>query len=399
MEAELDAFLRTGMTDGRAAERYWKAWQEFCQGRIPPLDPLLPGQVTREERVAAAAFVMKHHHELGWDSNKVGVVVARIKEAIAVRGGNPAVWAEVIVRLARKACELTTEQLREKGRDQRSRARFPLTYDFLDVLRPDYWGDVRTGWDKAAMIDKRMAYVAIELGIDRIFRACNLAAAAKGRKDHAIRAADLVFIFGEGEEVREVLTLGETRKRQAGRAGLMGLCITCWTGKTNKGRPEDGVSGGTGKYARQLQKDMWHFCTKAGGAEDGLVFERYAADTGMVKKLTPKMVGAAIKEAAVRLRLDPVNFGNHSLRIAGAGMMEALQEYLSSIEARGSWAPGSRTVREVYTRLARKNAARGPLVAMDGASAGQRERMITPRTLKVAGAVRKAAWRKGAAAV
>jgi hypothetical protein len=257
-------------------------------------------------------------------------------------------------------------------------------------LRPRYWGNGATGWKVKAVVDRRMTYVAVGFMVDRMFRVSNVAAPGSSTAtDHAVRAQDLLFIYHGG---KEVLNLGEARRRTKGRAGLEAINVTAYTSKGNKiGRAEDGLIGGAGVHAQQLLRDMHTFCMHAGGSEIGQLFERCVA--GDTKRLLPSMTAAAIKEAAAGLGLDPAYFGNHSARHCGAGMMTALQEEIRSIEKRGDWVPDSKVAKKVYMRLAMQNASRGPLTALDEAGPAQRKNMIDLKTLRTAVAVRQASRR------
>jgi hypothetical protein len=147
-------------------------WVEFCRQAAPPVDPLLRSGERHRHEAAAAEFIMKRRESSLWDSDKVGVALARLKEAMAFRGGGYVeVWNCTLVRVARKACAPSMEELREKGRAKRSHARLAVTIEFVEWLRPQYWGDGLTGWDIKATVDRRMAYLAVAMGVDRLFRA------------------------------------------------------------------------------------------------------------------------------------------------------------------------------------------------------------------------------------
>jgi hypothetical protein len=380
------AFIRTkGAPSSRSkAARSWDTWVSFCESR-PELNQgtLISGYALGVQREMAVQFIMHIHEEKGMDAGGMGCLLSGVKSETTIRGGDASIWDDRLVQMAKQACALTPEELRVRGRLLQEKRRLPATMEFLTVLRPRYWGDGKTGWSDKETTDRRMTYVGVAFGLDRITRTCSVSMAAKDSLDHSVRAEDMRFIYRGGL----VLTLGQARRRPEGITGLEGISIVAYSSKGNKsGRREESIVGGTGEHAGQLLRDLWAFCMFGGGRENGLVFERRTQDS--VKGLTSQMTGAAIKEAAAALGLDPAYFGNHSLRHAGAGIMVALEEEIRAIKARGGWAPTSNVMERVYARYAQQCAARGPLAAVDDAGPEKRARLVTVANLGTTVAIR-----------
>jgi hypothetical protein len=292
--------------------------------------------------------------------DEVSKIVCGIKFHLQIKGHSIAFWHDGLVSRAINACRLTTEELRERGRNRNrsAGAKLPMPPRFVELLRQERWVSHGDDWVSARALDARMSYLAVSYGYDRMSRISNLAKPdSKDAEDHAIRSCDVYFVLDDGS----VRSASETKGLS--KTDVVYVSATEYTSKTNTtGKAHEAVFGGKSQQEREFVEDMLEWSQRSGFDRHGMFFSRTSC--GSMKRLTAKMVSEAIKHAASTCGFDPSAFGTHSMRHGGCAVMEALNESARVSESRGGWTEHSKTREEVYALVAGVQKTRGPRRAL-----------------------------------
>lgn len=126
-------------------------------------------------------------------------VTAAIRMRFAESLQNTAFLDSAVITTARKACQLTPEELRVK-RDMgvSESVKLPVSQDVLGTMRTRLW--CVDGWTPKDLAS-RMKYIGSMWAFDQAARVSEYTMAEPGAQDHCVRLDDLTFILKVGTSV------------------------------------------------------------------------------------------------------------------------------------------------------------------------------------------------------
>jgi len=288
-------------------ERYIPRWEAYLSekgfGGFSLLENL--GLTTR---LVLLINFMDSENDLGHDYGKaVSAVRCHLRDNLC----ETSCFDHELISTARRALKPSSRVLNER---KKIRARLPTPYEFVLWPRVVYWqqGDV----------DSKMCYLGVAVSYNYGLRSSEYSHDDKLKGEHAVMAKDVFFVYHNGDrlmpwEVTENLITGTvthgTLSIVSSKNITDGVARTLFLSRVSP-------------VESQLLDDILRWCWESKVRMEDMFFSRYKADhrgTVRRKRLIPRMVSVALKEAAVTFGLPAAMFSTHCNRIACASDLAA----------------------------------------------------------------------------
>ena len=197
-KVRLSRFI-AGMVANSTIKRYqsgWAQWKQYVQSTsndTETSDPYLLRAKDDRERACRLGLFLKERYEVkGLRDRAATAVVALIQYHFSVALHPTEFFDSQIVTGVRKACRLSTEEIKIKKMNSNATVKLPVCEDILYMIRDKLFVD--NPWT-AHLLDNRMTYMGAMWGYDVGVRIGEMTAPENGGKDHNIRANKIVFLL------------------------------------------------------------------------------------------------------------------------------------------------------------------------------------------------------------
>ena len=296
-----------GKTTASDYELYLPRWTSFLASREFEGYDLLEG-LSRTTRVVLLINFMDSENCLGHDFGKaMSAIRCHLRNNLQDTG----YFKDELISTARKALKPSSRILSER---RAKRTRLPTPYEFVVWLRAVYWGQ--------GEIEYRMCYLGIAVSYNYGLRASEYTHDSKLKGKHAIMSNDVFFVTSTGDRLRPWEIVAELEIASV----VSGTLSVVSSKNITDGDPRSLFLTRVSPVESQLLDDTLAWCIESKVQPGDIFFSRYKADSrGTIrrKQLIPKMVNAALKEAAVTFGLPPAMFSSHCNRIGCASDLAA----------------------------------------------------------------------------
>jgi integrase len=354
-EAELGKFI-AGMVAYSTVKRYqsgWTQWKQYMQSMsngAEASDPYLLRAKDDRERACRLGLFLKERYEVkGLRDRAATAVVAHIQYHFSIALHPTEIFDSQIIKGVRKACRLSTEEIRIKKMNSNATVKLPVCEDILYIIRDKLFVD--NPWS-ALLLDNRMTYMGAMWGFDVGVRIGEMTAPENGCTDHNIRAGEIVFLLSTPieENGNTVYRLRGGDKRLAGQMSNNVIMCDVQASSHKMGSLKKAKCiGRRSKEESQWLDDLIEWTIKADLIGTDPLFSRPSEHPpGSRKFLTGKMIRTAVKVAVASAGLPPIFFSGHSLRKAMYTHMRAAGCSIDDRRDRGNYAEGSNVGDQVY---------------------------------------------------
>ena len=313
-----------GMVANSTIKRYhsgWAQWKQYVQSTsnsTETSDPYLLRAKDDRERACRLGLFLKERYEVkGLRDRAATAVVAHIQYHFSVALHPTEFFDSQIVTGVRKACRLSTEEIKIKKMNSNATVKLPVCEDILYMIRDKLFVD--NPWT-AHLLDNRMTYMGAMWGYDLGVRIGEMTAPENGGTDHNIRANEIVFLLSVPlvENGNTVYRLRGGDKRLAGQTtSNIIMCDVQASSHKMGSLKKTKCIGRRSKEESQWLDDLIEWNVKADLIGTDPLFSRPSErPPGSRKFLTGKMVRTAVKAAVTSAGLPPIFFSGHSLRKA-----------------------------------------------------------------------------------
>ena len=192
------------------------------------------------------------------------------------------------------------------------RTRLPTPYVFILWLRSMYWQD--------GTIEMMMTYLGIAVSYNYGLRSSEYTHDDANKGEQAIRTGDVFFTGVDGRRYYpwQLSSVTDTEISS-------GMLVNVSSKTLSDGIGRDLFLARGSPVESQLLDDLLHWSRISGIQQTDIFFARYKDDRGRMRKkqLTPKMVSAALKDAAILFGLPSTMFSTHCNRIGCASDLAA----------------------------------------------------------------------------
>ena len=345
-----------GMVADSTIKRYrsgWTQWKEYLRSLSSTedaLDPYLLKAVDDNERACRVGLFLKDRYDVrGLRDRAATGVVAHIRYHFAIALHPTQFFDTQIIAGVRKACRLTTMELRQKKKNIPSTTKLPVCESILYIIREKLFQD--NPWT-AKDLDNRMTYMGAMWGFDVGVRLGEMTAPGKNGTDHNIRANEIVFILStpihdEGGNVFR-LRGGDKRLAKQKLDNVLMCDVQASSHKMGSLQKTKCIGRRSAEESQWLD-DLIQWTVKADLAGSDPLFSRPSeSPPGSRKFLTGKMVRTAIKNAVASVGLPPIFFSDHSLRKAMYTHIRAAGCSVDDRRDRGNYSENSQVGDQVY---------------------------------------------------
>ena len=354
-EAELGSFI-AGMVANSTVKRYqsgWTQWKLYLQSTLcgaNALDPYLIHAKDDRERACRLGLFLKERYEVkGLRDRAATAVVAHIQYHFSIALHPTEFFDAQIIKGVRRACRLTTEEIKTKKMNGNATVKLPVCEDILYIIRDRLF--VNNPWE-ANELDNRMTYMGAMWGYDVGVRIGEMTAPENGCTDHNVRAHEIVFLLSTPiqDDGRTVFRLrGGDKRLDKQKAENIVMCDVQASSHKMGSLKKTKCIGRRSKEESQWLDDLFEWCIKADLTGTDPLFSRPSKrPPGSRKFLTGKMVRTAVKEAVASVGLPQIFFSGHSLRKAMYTHMRAAGCSVDDRRDRGNYAEGSNVGDQVY---------------------------------------------------
>ena len=342
----------------------WEKWQTYLRDRDIK-DPFLD-ECTEIEKVSHLCNFFRVRYEEGKRGKAAYGIGAAIRKFFAVAMRPLCFFDNPITSAARRACRMSTNELRELQRKGGGNDKLPAFMEMIVWIRDNFWEN--KGWHNPE-IDMRMIAIAALTAFDLADRGGEITTVAGAlRENHSIANDQVSFrledpVMIRGVECFAVAAGSEEFRRQVLLSNVASCEIEVSSHKSGPlGSHNKKVIGRTNDRESEFLDDLFEWCKRSGATSHEPLFSRrvWTGKKVTFKKLHPKMLSEAIKSAATHLGLDPTEFSNHSLRKGAVTQMKASGCSREETKARGNYSKDSIMIDSVYNH---DNTGRGPLAA------------------------------------
>jgi hypothetical protein len=355
-----------GMVAGSTAKRYrsgWTHWNDYLRSLSSPgdkLDPYLQKAADDKERACRVGLFLKDRYEVkGLRDRAATGVIAHIRYHFSIALHPTEFFDTQIITGVRKACRMTTAELKQKRNNNKATTKLPVCEDILYVIRAKLFEG--NPWT-SIHLDNRMTYMGAMWGFDVGVRIGEMTAPEKGCTDHNIRADEIVFILStpieqNGENVFR-LRGGDKRLAEQTKNNILMCDVQASSHKMGSLKKTKCIGRRSFEESQWLD-DVIQWTVKADLTGSDPLFSRPSnRPPGSRKFLTGKMVRTAVKDAVASVGLPPIFFSGHSLRKAMYTHMRAAGCSVDDRRDRGNYSENSKVGDQVYDYA---GAGHGPL--------------------------------------
>ena len=307
--AHASAIVQRGVkkTTHKDYERYIPRWDAYLVEKDFGGCSLLE-DLSLTTRIVLLINFMDSENELGHDYGKaMSAVRCHVRDHLQ----DTSYFDNELISTARRALKPSSRVLNER---KTARVRLPTPYDFILWLRAVYWerGD----------INHKMCYLGVAVSYNYGLRSSEYTHDDKLKGEHAVMAKDVFFASINGDR----LMPWEVTKGLSSNTVNSGTLSIVSSKNITDGVARTLFLSRVSPVESQLLDDILQWCWESAVTEKDIFFSRYKADgrgTVRRKQLIPRMVSAALKEAAVTFGLPATMFSTHCNRVACASDLAA----------------------------------------------------------------------------
>jgi hypothetical protein len=344
----ISKFLKSSVlpSTDRKYELQWGWFVQFMKDQGSD-DPFMK-TLTPQERAGMVSLFMMSRHIAGKRGKAASAVTAAIRLRFSQEMEDTAFLDSAVVSSARTACLPNPQELRERRSSAPvSSVKLPICFEMITDMRERLVAN-RT-WSEEGM-ESIMLYTGCMFGFEFTARVSEFTKGEKKGTDHCVRTDDVTFAVEAPMGHFSIVgsALAELTPAQAGE-GYKNISECRVRGVTTKGKITVKAKqvGRRSVEESMFLDDLIQFIihAKAQGTEELFSFRRANGDRVV---LTGRAVRDEVKNTCGRYGLDPDCFSAHSLRKGGITHMGALGSSAEHMLARGSYAPNSRTMSQIY---------------------------------------------------
>jgi hypothetical protein len=347
----ISQFLKSSVlpSTDRKYELQWGWFVQFMKDQGSE-DPFMR-TLTPQERAGMVSLFMMSRHVAGKRGKAASAVTAAIRLRFSREMQDTAFLDSAVVSSARTACLPNPQELRERRSSApASTVKLPICLEMIADMRERLVAN-RT-WSEEDM-GSIMLYTGCMFGFEFAARVSEYTKGEKKATDHCVRTDDVTFAVEAPTGHFSIVgsALADLTPAQTGE-GFKNISECRVRGVTTKGK----VTVKAKEVGRRTVEeslfldDLIQFIVhaKAQGTEELFSFHKANGDRVV---LTGRSVREEVKSTCERYGLDPECFSAHSLRKGGITHMGSLGSSAEHMLARGSYAPNSRVMSQIYDQF------------------------------------------------
>jgi hypothetical protein len=344
----ISKFIKSSVlpSTNRKYELQWSWFVQFIKDKGSD-DPFMR-TLTPQERAGMVSLFLMSRHFAGKRGKAASAPTAAIRQRFTQEMEDTAFLDSAIVSSARTACLPNPQELRElRSTAPASTVKLPVCFEMIADMRKRLVTN-RT-WCEGDM-KYIMLYTGCVFGFEFTARVGEYTKAEQKATDHCLRTDDLSFAVEAPTGHFSIVgsALAELSPDQAGE-GFKNVSECRVRGVTTKGKitVKARQVGRRSVEESLFLDDLIQFIlhARAQGTEELFSFRKANGDRVV---LTGRSVREEVKSTCERYGLDPDCFSAHSLRKGGITQMGSLGTSVEHMLARGSYAPNSRVMGQIY---------------------------------------------------
>jgi len=360
-EFEASEFMRRSVTV-RTHKDYLKSksvLEAYRNTLAPEEDPgeYLEGCLTEPQRVLEFVLFIKYLYESkGLREVAVSTIVTGLRYCFDLAGKDNTFLGSRAVSRAVKACAMNPAETRVSNEKKLAREKDPIDFAIMRRVRSLYWEN--RSWLVNKDLDARGSWLAVALGFDNGSRIGNITKKdGKDAVDHCVRTKDITVEVatrsGTLAKLRgsEALRLEIAKGYSDPKAAVTRAWMILYSSKTVRSVKTQLVPKLLERRTlaeSELLDDLVEWLLKSGTKDDDELLTRYDG-RGVRRSTTRKDATNALKAGALAEGCDPSKYSSKSLRGGFSTAADDAGMPCEELNARGGWAPGSKTPQVFYT--------------------------------------------------